>query len=83
MMMQNIMSSVRDNIIMSDMCYMTICPACYRLVINCDCIRTNPKPDSIEVLMEYSIVMLDIYVTVASMADTSKPEMALPYISGT
>ena len=43
MMMQNMMSSVEDSIMTSDLCYVSICPGCCRLVINCDCNEISSK----------------------------------------
>ncbi|SMR62442.1 unnamed protein product [Zymoseptoria tritici ST99CH_1E4] len=42
-------ASVRDSIITSDLCYVTICPGCNRLVFNCDCNKLQTRPDAIEV----------------------------------
>ena len=59
------------------MCTVNVCVGCNRLVIKCDC--PHPKSAATEVQMRYSIVLLDVFSTVAML--NSPDAMGMQYFT--
>ena len=81
MMMQCLPACVRDAVVTSDMCIVHRCSVCFRLSINCDC--EAPKPPLSEIQTRRSVVVLDVYATVAMMNSADSVPLSLQYITQT
>lgn len=80
-LMQNMPSDVRDSLITSDMTATVVCSVCRKLTINCDC--SHPKPPPTAIMVRYGLVLLDMYVTLATLNTPDKGVYCIAYFTRT
>ncbi|KAF2241311.1 hypothetical protein BU26DRAFT_571814 [Trematosphaeria pertusa] len=69
----------RDAVITSDMATTVVCSHCRKLTINCDC--PSPKPPPTEIMVRYGLVILDVYLTVATLNTPDKGTYSVAYFT--
>lgn len=81
LIMQRCPATVRDAIITDNLVVFTSCSVCNSTIIGCDC--PFPKPPSIEKQVRYSLLVLAVYVEVATMNDPDGPAISLRFATRT
>lgn len=81
LIMQRCPAVVRDAIITDNLVVFTSCSVCDHTVIGCDC--PYPKPPMIEKQVRYSLLVLTVYVEVATMNDPNGPAISLKFMTRT
>ncbi len=81
MMMQGLNSCVRDAVVSSDLCYVSICSVCKTLPIFCAC--PDEKPNTTTVKLRYSAVMMNVFSTVAMLNDPDQDVLTLRFDTST
>lgn len=81
MLMQNLSQCVSEAVTSDGSSIVTVCSGCAALPLYCDC--PTPKPETTKVVIRYSAVQLNTYLTTAMLNDVHEKPLTLRFLTST